>query len=131
MPHPSTLEKITARCGEAAVAALNEALLAKAAEAKLVKVDKLRGGYHRGAGQCGSSFLRGPVGQRGGVPDRLTARLKELGVARRTRVPGPDPFDKSPLTCHRDMAATPVRNGQGRGDRHHGRDGHHRRSGPG
>ena len=30
VPHPSTLEKIVARCGEQAIAELNEALLAKA-----------------------------------------------------------------------------------------------------
>ena len=35
VPHPTTLMKITTRCGEPAVAGLNEALLAKAAEAKL------------------------------------------------------------------------------------------------
>ena len=31
VPHPTTLMKITTRCGEDAVAGLNEALLAKAA----------------------------------------------------------------------------------------------------
>jgi hypothetical protein len=30
VPHPSTLEKITARCGPGAIAKLNEALLVKA-----------------------------------------------------------------------------------------------------
>lgn len=33
-PHPTTLMKITTRCGEAAIDELNEALLAKAAEAR-------------------------------------------------------------------------------------------------
>jgi IS5 family transposase len=42
VPHPTTLLKITSRCGPAAVDALNEALLAKAAEAKLVKTDRVR-----------------------------------------------------------------------------------------
>ena len=42
VPHPSTLEKITRRCGQAAVDGLNEALLTKAAEAKLVKCDRVR-----------------------------------------------------------------------------------------
>jgi IS5 family transposase len=41
-PHPTTLMKITSRCGEAAVAGLNEALLAKAAEAKVIKLDRVR-----------------------------------------------------------------------------------------
>jgi transposase, IS5 family len=42
VPHPSTLEKIVTRCGEEAIAALNEALLAKAHENKLIKTDKVR-----------------------------------------------------------------------------------------
>ncbi len=42
VPHPTTLMKITTRCGEEAAAGLNEALLAKAAEKKLIKLDKVR-----------------------------------------------------------------------------------------
>src|ERR1700741_4696596 len=40
--HPTTLMKITARCGQDAVAGLNEALLAKAAGHKLLRTDKVR-----------------------------------------------------------------------------------------
>ncbi len=42
VPHPTTLMKITTRCGEAAAAGLNEALLAKAAEKKVIKLDRVR-----------------------------------------------------------------------------------------
>jgi transposase, IS5 family len=42
VPHPTTLMKITTRCGEAVVAGLNEALLAKAVEAKLLRVGRVR-----------------------------------------------------------------------------------------
>src|SRR6202049_457323 len=42
VPHPSTIEKIASRCGERAVEQLNEALLAKAHEHKVIKLDKLR-----------------------------------------------------------------------------------------
>src|SRR5260221_12169582 len=42
VPHPTTLIKLTTRCGEAAVAGLNEALWAKAAGRKLVRVSRLR-----------------------------------------------------------------------------------------
>jgi IS5 family transposase len=42
VPHPSTVEKIADRCGRAAIDALNEALLAKAAEDKLIKIDRVR-----------------------------------------------------------------------------------------
>jgi IS5 family transposase len=42
LPHPTTLMKITTRCGTSAVDGLNEALLAKAAGAKVLKTNKIR-----------------------------------------------------------------------------------------
>jgi IS5 family transposase len=42
VPHPTTLMKLTTRCGVAAVEGCNEALLAKAAEAKLLRTSRLR-----------------------------------------------------------------------------------------
>jgi transposase, IS5 family len=42
VPAPSTLSKITTRCGPETIAALNTALLAKADAAKLVRLDKVR-----------------------------------------------------------------------------------------
>jgi transposase, IS5 family len=42
VPHPTTLMKLTTRCGSAAVDGLNEALLAKASEAKLLRTTRLR-----------------------------------------------------------------------------------------
>jgi transposase, IS5 family len=42
VPHPTTLMKLTTRCGEAAVAGLNEALLARAAGAKLLRTARVR-----------------------------------------------------------------------------------------
>ena len=42
VPHPSTLGKLTARCGANVIEQLNAALLAKAAAAKVVKTDKVR-----------------------------------------------------------------------------------------
>jgi transposase, IS5 family len=42
VPHPTTLMKLTTRCGSAAVEGLNEALLAKAADAKLLRTNRLR-----------------------------------------------------------------------------------------
>ena len=41
VPHPTTLMKLTTRCGEAAVAGLNEALWAKAAGAKLLRTARV------------------------------------------------------------------------------------------
>jgi len=42
VPHPTTLMKLTTRCGSAAVDGLNEALLARAAQAKLLRTSRLR-----------------------------------------------------------------------------------------
>src|SRR5215469_9858970 len=42
VPHPTTLMKLTSRCGEAAVAGLNEALWAKASAAKLLRTARVR-----------------------------------------------------------------------------------------
>ncbi len=42
VPHPTTLMKLTTRCGSAAIDGLNEALLAKAAEAKLLGTNRIR-----------------------------------------------------------------------------------------
>lgn len=42
VPHPSTLGKITTRCGPETIAKLNEALLVKANAAKVVRTDKVR-----------------------------------------------------------------------------------------
>src|SRR4051795_7681328 len=42
VPHPTTLMKITTRCGSEVIEQLNEALLAKARETKLLRVGKVR-----------------------------------------------------------------------------------------
>src|SRR2546430_7171816 len=42
VPHPTTLMKLTTRCGSAAVDGLNEALLAMAAGQKLLRTPRLR-----------------------------------------------------------------------------------------
>jgi IS5 family transposase len=42
VPHPTTLMKLNTRCGSAAVQGLNEALLARAAEAKVLRTNRVR-----------------------------------------------------------------------------------------
>jgi len=42
VPHPTTLMKLTTRCGTAAIDGLNEALLAKAVAAKVLRTNRLR-----------------------------------------------------------------------------------------
>jgi IS5 family transposase len=84
VPHPTTLMKITTRCGDEAVAALNETLLAKAVEAKLVKTGKVRADttvvsanveYPTDAGLLAKAVAR---------TGRLVTRLKAAGAATRT-----------------------------------------------
>src|SRR3954451_2032930 len=52
VPHPTTLMKLTTRCGSSAVAGLNEALLAKATEAKATEA-KVRGPVRVSAPRAG------------------------------------------------------------------------------
>ena len=84
VPHPTTLMKITTRCGEKAVAQLNEALVAKAHTAKLVRLDKVRAdttvveanvSYPSDAGLLGKGVAR---------ISKLVAKLKAAGYGPRT-----------------------------------------------
>jgi IS5 family transposase len=85
VPHPTTLMKITTRCGDKTVARLNEALLAKAHAAKVVKLDKVRAdttvieanvSYPSDAGLLGKGVAR---------LSKLVAKLKAAGYGPRTR----------------------------------------------
>jgi IS5 family transposase len=85
VPHPSTLEKITARCGPEAIEGLNEALLAKAADAGVVRLDKARAdttvveanvAYPTDSGLLARGVARMAV---------IVAALQKLGLAARTK----------------------------------------------
>ncbi|MER7284097.1 ISNCY family transposase, partial [Dactylosporangium sp. NPDC000244] len=84
VPHPTTLMKITTRCGEQAVAALNEELLATAVEARVVKTGKVRADttvvsanvqYPTDSGLLARAVVK--IG-------RLVTRIKTVGAAPRT-----------------------------------------------
>jgi len=83
-PHPSTLMKITTRCGEDAVNGLNEALLVKAAEAKVLKTNRVRADTTvveaNVAYPVDSSLLAKGVARLA----RLAGRARTLGLATRT-----------------------------------------------
>jgi IS5 family transposase len=85
VPHPTTLMKITTRCGESAVAGLNEALLAKAAEAKLLRTTRVRADTTvipaNVAYPTDSGLLAKAVGKLAGT----VRRVKAAGGAPRTR----------------------------------------------
>jgi IS5 family transposase len=86
VPHPTTLMKITSRCGPAAVDALNDALLARAVEAKVLKTNRLRADTTvveaNVAYPVDSSLLAKGVARLA----RLAGRAKTLGLATRTPV---------------------------------------------
>jgi transposase, IS5 family len=66
VPHPTTLMNLTRRCGDAVVAGLNDALLAKAAEGKLLRTDKVRADTTVVEAAGGLPHRLGATGQSGG-----------------------------------------------------------------
>jgi IS5 family transposase len=84
VPHPTTLLKITARCGPTAVEALNEALLAKAAEKKLVRLDKIRVDSTVVEANVAYPTDSGLLAKGVAALTRLVAVLKVAGLAKQT-----------------------------------------------
>ena len=86
VPHPTTLMKLTTRCGSAAVDGLNEALLAQAAQAKLLRTNRIRVDTTvvpaNVAYPTDSSLLAKAVRRIGGIGKRIQA----AGGAVRTRL---------------------------------------------
>ena len=97
VPHPTTLMKITTRCGDDAVAGLNEALLVKAAAAKLLRTDRVRAdttvveaavAYPTDSGLLARRSARWRAPWRGSkAPAALPARGRGIGGARRDDAP--------------------------------------------
>ena len=83
-PHPTTLMKITTRCGQVAVDGLNEALLARAVEAKVLKTNRVRADTTvveaNVAYPSDSSLLAKGVA----TMAKGAKKLKAMGLARRT-----------------------------------------------
>jgi transposase, IS5 family len=85
VPHPTTLMKLTTRCGETAVAGLNEALLAKASEAKLLRTDKVRADTTVVEADVAYPTDSGLLAKAVGKIARTIERVKAAGGATRTR----------------------------------------------
>ena len=85
VPHPTTLMKITTRCGDGAVEALNEALLAKAVAAKLLRTDKVRADTTVVEADVGYPTDSGLLAKAIGTMARTVHRVKAAGGATRTR----------------------------------------------
>jgi IS5 family transposase len=84
VPHPTTLMKITSRCGEQAVAGLNEALLAKAAGAKLLRTDRVRADTTVVGADVAYPTDSGLLAKAVGKLARIVERVKTAGGATRT-----------------------------------------------
>jgi len=84
VPHPSTLAKITARCGEETIAKLNETLLAKAAGAKVLKTDKVRADTTVVEANVAYPTDSGLLARGVAKLARTVAALKDMGLAVRT-----------------------------------------------
>jgi IS5 family transposase len=84
VPHPSTIEKIASRCGEHLVEQLNEELLAKAHENKVIKLDKIRADTTIVSANVAYPTDSGLLAK--GVAKMAVAakQLKALGLAART-----------------------------------------------
>jgi IS5 family transposase len=86
VPHPTTLMKITTRCGERAINGLNEALLARAVEAKVLKTNRVRADTTvveaNVAYPSDSSLLAKGVAKMATTAKKLRA----MGLATRTRL---------------------------------------------
>src|SRR5258705_13608967 len=85
VPHPTTLMKTTSRCGEAVVTGLNEALLVKAAAAKLLRTDKVRADTTVIPAAVAYPTDSGLLAKSIGSMARTVARIKAAGGASRTQ----------------------------------------------
>jgi IS5 family transposase len=84
VPHPTTLMKITTRCGEKAIDGLNEALLAKAHGDKLIRLDKVRADTTVVEANVAYPTDSGLLAKGVAKLAKLTRALKAAGLATRT-----------------------------------------------
>jgi IS5 family transposase len=87
VPHPTTLMKITTRCGSEVIAQLNEALLAKAAQGKLLRVGKVRADSTVVSANVDYPTDLGLLAKAVRRIGRIVRRVKAAGAATRTRCP--------------------------------------------
>jgi IS5 family transposase len=84
VPHPTTLMKITTRCGDQAIDQLNEALLNKAMAAHVVKLDKVRADTTVVPANVAYPTDSGLLAKGVAKLTKTVAALHALGLARRT-----------------------------------------------
>ena len=86
VPHPTTLMKITTRCGHVAVEELNEALLARAVEAKVLRTGRLRADTTVIEANVAYPTDSGLLAKGVAAMAATAKRLRAMGLARRTKV---------------------------------------------
>lgn len=86
VPDPSTLMKITTRCGSGLVAELNDTLVAVATERRLVKTDRVRADTTVVEADVKYPTDSGLLTKAVGRAARLVERIQQAGAASRTRV---------------------------------------------
>src|SRR6266705_3380092 len=86
VPHPTTLMKLTTRCGEGAVAGLNEALWAKAAGQKLLRTARVRADTTVIAANVAYPTDTGLLAKAVGKLVRTARRVQAAGGATGTKV---------------------------------------------
>jgi len=84
LPHPTTLMKLTTRCGDQAITALNEQLLAKAVEARVVKTGKVRADTTVVSANVDYPTDTGLLARSVSRMTRLVDRIRAVGAAPRT-----------------------------------------------
>jgi IS5 family transposase len=84
VPHPTTLMKITTRCGSEVMDQLNEALLAKAAEGKVLRTGRVRADTTVVAANVQRPTDSGLLAKAIGAMNRQIGRIKTAGAAART-----------------------------------------------
>jgi len=85
VPHPTTLMKITSRCGPQAIDELNETLLAKAHENKLLRLDKVRADTTVVEANVAYPTDSGLLAKGVAKLARLTKAIHTAGLATRTK----------------------------------------------
>jgi IS5 family transposase len=86
VPHPTTLMKITTRCGPKAVNGLNEALLERAAAKKVIKLDRVRADTTVVDANVAYPADSGLLAKAVNKMNRLVERVHAAGGAVRTKV---------------------------------------------
>ena len=125
-PHPTTLMKITTRCGPGTVEALNESLLAKAAEARVVRMTRVRADTTVVEANVSYPTDSGLLARGVAKLGVTVAKLKRLGLAPRTRFRDRTRSVRPPCPQYCGVAGPPDGGRQRRSVGDHRRDRPHR-----